>query len=59
VETIFSIPGMGYETYAAVAGQDYPVIIAMFTLSALFTMVGYIISDILISIADPRISFTR
>lgn len=55
VETIFSLPGMGRESLQAVYRLDYPVLIAILMVTALLTMAGYLISDILYAIADPRI----
>ncbi len=59
VETIFSIPGMGELSFRALVARDYPVIMAVFTLSAVLTLVGILLADILYAIADPRISFAR
>ena len=58
LETIFSIPGMGWETVSAIQNQDYPMIAAIFTITGILTLVGYLVADILYAIADPRISFT-
>ena len=57
LETIFTIPGMGSLIYQAIGNQDYPVIIAVFTLTGMLTMVGNLISDLLYAWADPRIKF--
>lgn len=57
VETIFSIPGMGFLSYEALVARDYPMIMAVFTISAVLTLVGMLISDILYSVADPRIAY--
>ena len=59
IETIFSIPGMGELSYKALISRDYPMIMAVFTISAMLTLVGMLISDLLYSIADPRISFEK
>ena len=56
LETIFSIPGLGLEIYTAVVSTDIPMIVAIFTLTGLLTVVGYLVSDILYAIADPRIT---
>lgn len=56
IETIFNIPGMGFETVQAVFNRDYPMIIAVCMLSALLTMIGFLVADILYAIADPRIN---
>lgn len=59
LETIFTIPGMGYETVQSIQNQNYPMIVAIFTITGLLTMIGYLISDILYAVADPRITFTN
>lgn len=55
IESVFTIPGIGLEIIHAVMNQDYPIIIAIITLSALFTMISYLIADLLYFIVDPRI----
>ena len=59
LETIFTIPGMGLETYDAIQTQNYPMIMGVFTLTGVMTLIGYLIGDILYVLADPRISFTK
>ncbi|HMT29385.1 MAG TPA: ABC transporter permease [Bacteroidia bacterium] len=59
LETIFTIPGMGYETVQSIQNQNYPMIVAIFTITGLLTMIGYLVSDILYAFADPRITFTH
>ncbi|MCS7161928.1 MAG: ABC transporter permease [Bacteroidia bacterium] len=59
LETIFSIPGMGYLSYGAMTARDYPVIIAVFTIGAILTLIGLLIGDILYAVVDPRISYAR
>ncbi|MFN8393559.1 MAG: ABC transporter permease [Bacteroidia bacterium] len=58
-ETIFSIPGMGMLSTTAVFSLDHPTIIAVFTITAIATLLGSLLSDVLLAIVDPRISFTR
>ncbi len=55
-ETIFSWPGVGRTAIAAVTQRDYPVVMAVTIYAALATIFGYLISDILYGIIDPRIS---
>ena len=57
IEVIFTIPGMGLEMFIAIKNQDYPMIIAFFTMAGFLTMVGYLVSDILYAVVDPRISY--
>ena len=58
LETIFTIPGMGFTIYQSIGSQDYPVIIAVFMITGIITMVSFLLTDILYAFADPRISFT-
>jgi len=57
IEVIFSIPGMGVEIFNSILNYDYPMIITVFTLSGFLTMIGYLVSDILYAVVDPRISY--
>lgn len=57
IEVIYTIPGMGLEIFTAIQNQDYPMIITFFTLAGFLTMVGYLVSDILYAVVDPRISY--
>jgi peptide/nickel transport system permease protein len=59
IETLFSIPGMGALSYEAVFNRDYPLLMGIFTLSALLTLVGILISDFLYTLVDPRIAYAR
>jgi len=59
IETIFSIPGMGSLGFEAITGRDYPIVMAVFTFSAMLTLLGILISDLLYSLVDPRITFSR
>lgn len=59
IETIFSIPGMGRLTIQAVSAFDHPVLLAVFTLSAIATLIGILVTDLLYVLVDPRISFSK
>ena len=56
VEFIFTIRGMGLLAFNAILQRDYPVIMAVTTMSAALTLVGVLVSDLLYGVADPRIS---
>ena len=58
IETIFSIPGLGQLGYEAVLARDYPIIMAVFTISSLLTLVSILLSDFLLTVVDPRITFS-
>ncbi|MDZ4859673.1 MAG: ABC transporter permease [Candidatus Hydrogenedentes bacterium] len=57
IENIFSIPGMGRLSFEAVLSRDYPTVMGLLTISALLTLAGLILSDILYALIDPRIKF--
>ena len=55
VERIFNIPGMGLETFEAIRSHDYNWVMAVVTLSAILTMFGILISDVVYALLDPRV----
>ncbi len=55
VELIFSINGIGWATYDAVLTLDYPVLMTVVLLSAMLTIVGSLVADLLLAWADPRL----
>jgi peptide/nickel transport system permease protein len=55
IESIFTIPGMGLETVKAIISQDYPIVIAVITLSSVLTIFSYLLADIVYAWVDPRI----
>lgn len=57
VEKIFSYPGIGLLFLDAVFQRDYPVIMAITTISAILVVVGNLIADILYAVLDPRIEY--
>lgn len=57
VETIFSWPGVGRSIVQAVTQRDYPVVMAVTIYAALATIFGYLLSDVLYGIIDPRIRY--
>lgn len=58
IETIFSIPGLGQLGYEAVLARDYPIVMAVFTMSSFITLLSILLSDILLTVVDPRITFS-
>lgn len=56
VEQIFSIPGMGMLSFEAVLGRDHNLIMGLSAITAMLTLVSLLISDLLYSLADPRIT---
>jgi peptide/nickel transport system permease protein len=56
-ERIFSWPGLGSFAINAVVSQDYPVVMTVVIIGAVATICGYILSDVLYAVIDPRIRF--
>ncbi len=54
-ETIFGIPGMGQLFYMSVMSRDFPVIMGVLVMGAFLTLVGNLLADIALAVADPRI----
>jgi len=57
-ETIFSWPGLGQIGVSSVVQQDYPLVMAVVIITAFATILGFILSDILYALIDPRIRFS-
>lgn len=55
IETIFGYPGMGQLFVSSIASRDYSVICALVMLYGFLTLLGSLLSDIILSIVDPRI----
>lgn len=56
-ESVFSWPGVGLQVLDAVQQRDYPVVMAATLIAAISTILGYLLSDILYAILDPRIRY--
>lgn len=55
VETVFSYPGMGKLFIDSIAQRDYTTLTALILIFGILTLVGNLLSDIIMSIVDPRI----
>lgn len=55
IETIFGYPGMGQLFIQSISSRDYSVITALVMLFGFLTLLGSLLSDIIMSIVDPRI----
>jgi len=58
LEIIFSIPGMGKAAFEAIVARNYPIVFAVMMFSCVLTLIGYLVSDILYAVVDPRISYS-
>ena len=57
IEVIFNIHGMGLLSYEGVLRREYDLVMTTLMLSAILTLVGILVSDILYVVVNPRVSF--
>ncbi|MGB6129717.1 MAG: ABC transporter permease [Psychrilyobacter sp.] len=55
IESMFAWPGMGTIALGAVTFRDYPLIMATNIFFATLMLLGYLISDIVYGVVDPRV----
>lgn len=55
IERVFSYPGMGNLFLESIVRRDYAVVNALIILFAILTVIGTLLSDIFMSLVDPRI----
>ncbi len=55
LESIFSYPGIGQLFMQSIMQRDYSVVTALVMISGLTTLLGTLLSDIILSAVDPRI----
>ncbi len=54
-ETVFTWPGMGRLFLDSLGYSDYPVVMGLLMFSAILTIIGNLIADIVVALVDPRI----
>lgn len=57
VEQIFSIDGMGKLVLEAVQSRDRELVLSLAMISGILTLIGYLISDLLYTLVDPRVQY--
>ena len=55
IETVFSFPGMGKLFLDSIAQRDYTTLTALIMIYGTLTLLGNLLSDIIMSLVDPRI----
>ncbi|MDE2949766.1 MAG: ABC transporter permease [Chloroflexota bacterium] len=55
IETVFAWPGVGRIAYTSAIQQDYPVVMGIVIFASLATILGFLLSDVLYVLIDPRI----
>ena len=54
VEFVFAIPGLGTLMLTAISSRDYPTVVAVTLVFAVFVMVVNLITDLVVAFLDPR-----
>lgn len=57
IEKVFDIDGMGLLAFNALMARDTPVVMGNVTIFAFLMLMGNIVSDFLVALADPRVSY--
>jgi peptide/nickel transport system permease protein len=57
VELLFSWPGMGRLFYDAATFRDYPILLAVLTISAAIVIISNLLADIAYGFLDPRVRY--
>jgi peptide/nickel transport system permease protein len=57
IEKVFAWPGIGLYAVNAVTNDDYAALQGFVLLSAAFTMLVYLVVDLIHSLVDPRVAF--
>ena len=55
IETVVAWPGLGRIAFTSAIQQDYPVVMGIVIFASLGTILGFLLSDILYVLIDPRI----
>jgi peptide/nickel transport system permease protein len=55
VEVLFNIQGLGLLFFTALGNGDYPILLAYTILGGILTVLGNLMADIAVTVADPRI----
>lgn len=54
-ETLFGIPGIGFASYQSMVSGDIPFSMFFMVFTAILTLLGNLIADILYAVVDPRV----
>jgi peptide/nickel transport system permease protein len=57
-EEVFNFPGMGLLFFNALQTEDYPILLAYTLAGGVLVVIGNLIADIALTVADPRIRLT-
>jgi peptide/nickel transport system permease protein len=55
IETLFNYQGLGLLFFNALGNEDYPVLLAYTVVGGVLTVIGNLMADVAVTVADPRI----
>ncbi len=55
VESVFNYQGLGLLFFTALGNEDYPILLAYTLVGAILVVIGNLVADIALTLADPRI----
>lgn len=55
IEYLFNYPGLGLLFYNALGTEDYNILLAYTVLGGILTVIGNLVADVAITVADPRV----
>jgi peptide/nickel transport system permease protein len=55
IETLFNYPGLGLLFFNALGNEDYPILLAYTVVGGVLTVLGNLIADVALTVADPRV----
>jgi peptide/nickel transport system permease protein len=58
IEEVFNYPGMGLLFFNSLGTEDYPILLAYTLCGGILVVIGNLVADISLTIADPRIRLT-
>jgi peptide/nickel transport system permease protein len=59
IETLFSVPGIGFDLLSAIGNHDVPLIEGIVLVFAVVTVLGNLAADMIYAVLDPRIRYGR
>jgi|JI10StandDraft_1071094.scaffolds.fasta_scaffold177170_2 peptide/nickel transport system permease protein len=59
IEVVFGVPGVGLYLYDAINQRDYNVVMGVLVIVSAATIVGTLLSDVAVALADPRVRLGR
>jgi peptide/nickel transport system permease protein len=57
-ETLFALPGIGQLAVKSIETQDFPMVMGVTVLGALFIAFANLIVDVVYAFLDPRVRYT-